>query len=218
MELNKSTLYKAYTFYIILGFVIFIMNGLSAMFVNGRIGFGLAIFWIVVSIVSYFLIRNNQTGLKIYSVFNAVLSGIAMSSYYTLKNVELFNPLIILAIFGIMMTLHYVMMTKVKRTTIFIKLSIGFSILMLIMFICVWIVYNTSYGSGFTFMAIIYLSFNIALLLSSSTELDYMIIVGLASLFLFAGILVCIIIAISEGEALDILSIDFWKNKKKRIS
>lgn len=218
MNRNRSELYKGHSFLFILVLVIFLMNSLSTMFIPGRIALILAISWIVVSIAIYFLVRKKQIGLKIYSVLNAIISGIAMSSYYTLKNIELFNPMIILGIFGMVMLLDYVMMNKVKNKKIFIKMKIALLILILIYFIYIWLIHSASYGSGLTFMTIIFLSINISLLLTQNAEVDYTVIAGLASLLMFGSILVCILVALTEGDAFDIMVFDSWEKNERKIN
>lgn len=218
MILNRSELYKGYFFYFILVVMIFIINNLSSIFIDGRIALILAISWIVFSILIYFILRKNQKGLRAYSVLNAIISGIAMSSYYTLEDINLFNPMIILAIFGLVLIIDYIMMNKIKTIKYFIKIKIILLILILIGCIYIWLTYSSSYGSGLTFMTIILLSINISLLLIQSKEVNYTVIVGLASLLMFGGILVCILVALTEGEVLDILTFDSWEKNKKKIN
>ncbi|GMQ57222.1 hypothetical protein AN1V17_16170 [Vallitalea sediminicola] len=218
MSLNRSELYKGYFFCFILVVMIFLINNLSSIFIDGRIALILAISWILFSVFIYFILRKNQKGLRVYSVLNAIISGIAMSSYYTLEDINLFNPMIILAIFGLVMIIDYMMMNKIKTIKFFIKIKIILLILILIGCIYIWLTYSSSYGSGLTFMTIILLSINISLLLIQNKEVNYTVIVGLASLLMFGGILVCILVALTEGEVLDILTFDSWENNKKKIN
>ncbi|MGI6084313.1 MAG: hypothetical protein ACOYIF_02565 [Acetivibrionales bacterium] len=217
MDLKRIELNKGYLFYFVLVVVIFLMNIIGTLFINGDVALIAAVSWVILSVLIYFLVRKSQKGLKYYSVLNAIISGIAMSSYYSLEDIDLFNTLIILAIFGIVMALDFIMMKKVKNTKYFIKTKIIILIFILISFIFIWLYYSASYGSGLTFMAIILLSLNISLFLKVSAEVNYTDIVGIASLLMLGGILVCVLAAITEGEALDLLPFDssWGKNKKK---
>ncbi|KAB3531594.1 hypothetical protein [Alkaliphilus serpentinus] len=216
--MNKNELRRSYIFYYILAGIMFLSNSLSTTLINGKISLILAILWIVISLICYYLIKNNEKGLRFYSIINAIIAGVSMSSYYVLKNIEPLNPVVSLGVLGVVMIIHYSFMKKIKNKETFLKTEIALIVLCIIASIYVWIMHNSTYGSGFVFVSIIFLCLNISLLLFNKKETSHAKIVGFTSLIMFAGILVSVIIALIEGEVIEILDIDIWGRKKKRLN
>jgi Na+/melibiose symporter-like transporter len=91
------------------------------------------------------------------------------------------------------------------------------SILGLLTGIYVWIDVNLIIGSSIVFMSIIILSLNASLLyyLSHGGDYDSWRIVKLSSMLMFGGIFLAVIIAITEGDIIEIFDSSETNNKKK---
>ncbi|MBF8984763.1 hypothetical protein IZY60_14565 [Lutibacter sp. B2] len=218
MTLDKKEPLKLYLFYFALIIIANITNTISITFVDGKVAFIISIIWMIITIIFYFIIKKNNKGLIVYSFLNAVVSGIAMSAYYSIKSVLPFNSLFFLIVFGFCMFLNYTIINKTQNNELFIRINIITIILILIISNYIWITSSPTVGSGMVFFCIVYLCFNIALLRANNKDTNYTKIVGYASLIMFGGILLAVIVVLSEGDGMEIIDGDWrGKSKKKKI-
>ncbi len=78
------------------------------------------------------------------------------------------------------------------------------TIIMIIIFSLIWADSNKLLGSSLVFLSVIYFCFNIAFYRDTNRGPSYIRILGKASLFMFAGVIITVIVALTEGELLDI--------------
>ncbi|MCC5909980.1 MAG: hypothetical protein JJT76_06035 [Clostridiaceae bacterium] len=217
--METKDLLKVYCIYIVLFFITNIVNLMSITLIDGSIALFIGVIWIVAtSLIYFFLIRRKEDLIIIYSTINAILAGIVISSYYSIKLVSPYNPLILMVIFAIIMLLNYKAFIKIERKELFVRINIIATVIVIIISVIIWIVKSMSLGSSLVFLNVIYLCFNIALFRAIDKESNYIRILGNASIIMFAGILFSVIQALTEGEGMDIIG-DSWSGnfKKKKI-
>lgn len=219
MKLNLLIPYLYFTFlYLIINF----SNRLSIIAVPGMLALVTSVIWMIVSIVLYFIyIRKNKGAVTIvlYSLINSIVGGIAISAFYSMKNVTPYSTIILISVFTGLMVINFCFINLINRKLIFTRINMVLSIILIIFSFYLWTKSSVSLGSSLVFLSIIYLCFGIALHLVVKKSYDWSGIIPIASLIMFAGILLVVILAITEGDGLEIFDIDFSfsNNKKKKI-
>ncbi|QUH26186.1 hypothetical protein [Serpentinicella alkaliphila] len=216
---EKKELLKIYYIYIGLFALTNIVSSISITLIDGKKALITGIIWVIATIlIYYFLISKKESLIIIYSTINAILTGVVISSYYSIKLASPYNPLILVVMFAISMLLNYKFLIKIKQKKTFIKNNIIATTIVIIISVIVWIVYSLSVGSSLLFMNVIYLCFNISLFRAIDKDYIYIRILGNASMLMFGGILFFVIQALTEGEGIDIF-VDSWSENynKKRI-
>ncbi len=105
---ERKELLKVYGIYTALFALTTIINNISMTLIEGKIALATGIVWIVATSFVYFLLVREKEFLNIiYSIVNAIIAGIAMSSYYSIKSVTPCNPFLLVAIFMTIMLLNY---------------------------------------------------------------------------------------------------------------
>lgn len=220
----RIDLLKPYLYFILLYVIINISNRVSIIAVQNKLAIIIAVLWMFVTIALYFLYmrKNNNTNIIIlYSLSNAIIGGIAISSYYSLKNVVPYPTIALVFVFSGIMVINFCLINVVKRKILFTKINIVMTIILMISSICLWIEDYQSLGSSLVFLTVIYLCFSIALHQVVKRSLDWSSIIPISSLLMFGGLLLVVIIAITEGDGLEVLDLDFdfpGDKKKKSIS
>lgn len=215
--MKRNDMIKSYLYFILLFVIINISSRISVMAMNGIVALSLSAIWVVVTIALYFIcIKKNSKTMPIifYSLSNAILGGIAISAYYSLKNVAPLSMVALVVVFGGLMLINYVLINVVKRKTIFTGINVIVSIIIMIASAYLWIMKDQSLGSSLTFQAVIYLCFSIALHFVVKKSYEWVRIIPIASLLMFGGLLLVAIIAITEGDGIDAIDIDFPINRK----
>lgn len=216
MNFTGNEIQRAHLYYFSLGLIVFLSCVLSTIMITGKVALIIGILWLVLTTPIYFTIRKKQKGLVLYSILNAIIAGVVMGSYYSIKGVSVYNFIIILCIWAIIMLLNYRVVIRRKSKEKGMKIPIIVRVLALIFSIVVWIGFSASLGSALTFISILVLCIDISYALNKN-RIDVMQVIGLASLLMFVGILVCVVVVLSEGEVLD-LSIFEFGNRKKKIT
>ncbi|NLK28711.1 MAG: hypothetical protein GX306_10280 [Clostridiales bacterium] len=114
------------------------------------------------------------------------------------------------------MLLNYAIIINLKKRRSFIKYIIIATIIVIIIFSIIWTDTNKSLGSSLVFLSVIYLCFNLAIYRDIDKGPSYIRILGKASLFMFAGVIVTVIVALSEGELLDLFGGSYTGEKDKK--
>lgn len=219
MKFDKSKIAWIYSYYFILYIVVMILNGFSITAINGKISLVSSIVWMLVSLVVCFVFlkkKCNRSSLLIYSLVNAAMGGIAISAYYSIRNVSPFSSLLLIAIFGAIMLASYILINVVQNKLAFIKISLIATGLAFILSLIVWGSVSVSLGSSLTFLFVIYLCFTIGFYIVVKRDLKPSSVILYASLLMFAGLLIVVIAALTEGDGLDILGIDWPYDSKKK--
>ncbi|NLL68487.1 MAG: hypothetical protein GX236_12495 [Clostridiaceae bacterium] len=205
--MKRNELFKIYYIYIGLFVLTHIVNLISIRLIDGKIALITGVIWVVLtSIIYFFYIRKKDGLVIIYSIINAIFAGIVMSSYYSIKSVSPYNPLILMVVFAVMMLSNFIVFRKIERKEIFARNNIIAAIILIIISVIIWISYDKPIGSSFVFLNAIYLCYNIALYRYTNKSQINIRILGSASVLMFAGILFFVIQALSEGEGLEIFA------------
>lgn len=213
MKFTGKEIQRAHLYFFVLGVITFLSNLVSVVMIPGRVALIIGSAWLILTCLIYFIASKNKSRTILYSLFNAVVAGIAMSSYYTIKGVVVYNFIVTLCIWTIVMIINYKSIALIKFKGRGEKILIVLQIVVLIISIVVWVTSNATLGSILTFISILVLGIGISYSLTEDTGNEIKVI-GLSSLLIFVGIFVCVIVVLSEGEVLD-LSIGDFKKKKK---
>ncbi len=216
--MNRN-LFMSYIHYFVLFTVIQAANHISIIAIKGEAAVAIAIVWMTLTLAVYFLFMRkkiSRMAMTLYSIINAVIGGIAISAYYQMKNVAPFIPALLIVIFGIMLFTNYCLLYIVKTKRVFTLLNLSFAILLLIVSFYIWLEKNQSLGSSMFFLGVAYLCFSYALHRVSKKGLGWNSIIPLSSLLMFGGLLLVVIVAITDGEALDAMDAGFLEGTGKK--
>jgi hypothetical protein len=218
--MERKDLATAYIYSFILFILLNIANKVSMAAVNGKIAIALAVIWMILSIVIYFVSirkRKSKSAVFLYSILNAVLGGVAISAYYSLKDVAPYRPILMVGVFGALMLANYLLLYISAFKSAFTIINIILSIAIFIAAVYIWIDKDRSLGSSLIFLSMVYLCFSISLHIVIRKDLSRSHLVALSSLLMFGGLFFAVIVMLSEGDALEVLDIDFpVSNRKKR--
>lgn len=217
--MGRGKLFEVYVYYILLYIMFIISTYISKELIGGSAAIVVSIIWMIMSATLYFLaIRksHNNYVVLIYAALNAVIGGIAASAYYSIKTVTPYSPIYLVLFLAALMLVNYGIMCIINNKRNFAIINLVFTVLLLI-FLCIkWIKGDLSLGSSLVFLCVIYLCFSIALYLVIMINQEWFNIIPLASLLMFGGILLVVLIVITEGEVLDGIEIDLSTGSKKK--
>ncbi|WP_018248403.1 hypothetical protein [Orenia marismortui] len=182
---------------------------------TGRVTFIIAVVWMVLTIPGYILSKKIRYISYLYPIINAVIAGMTIASYYIIQSIE--ADILDCHIFGfiLFMVFNYgIIIITSKRKQISL-INIILSIIGGLAAIYLWTVISVSLGSHLLFLIIIYLCFFIALYLNKQKDSNYLTIVNFASVIMFGGVFLLVLILITEGEGIEILDMSWWKDRKK---
>lgn len=213
MTINRKELLKIYIIYISLFIIINVVNRISLNLIDGATALLLSIVLIFITIMLYFVIVRRNS-IIVYSIFNAIVAGGAISYYYSIKSVVPYNSFILIFGFTLMMLINYYFIIRTKRQYVFIRINIIISIMVIIAGIYIVVGNYLSLGSSLMFLSIFYLCFNISLLRYINKSENYIKILSFATILMFGGL----IIAITGEDDLLEIGEGLWDNpysKKK---
>lgn len=212
---------KMYLFYFILFVIIILTNDLSIDNVKGVHAIIIGCAWMIITILFYMLyLRKNSNIYAIiaYAIFNALIGGVTISAYYSLKNVTPYNPELIVLIFAAFLIVNLCLTLLIKKRLIFSIINLAITIILLCAAGYIWAEKDETLGSSLFFMLIVYLFFGIAQFIVEKYVEAWINIIALSSLLMFGGILLVVLVVISEGDALEALDVipDGTGNKKAK--
>ncbi|TDX46349.1 hypothetical protein [Orenia marismortui] len=217
MNRKENFLFKTFAFYIILFLLIQISLKLNLKYMTGRLTFiiAVAVVWMFLTIPGYIFSKKIKYISYLYPIINAVITGMTIASYYIIQSIEV--DILDCHIFGfiLFMVFNYgIIIITSKRKQISL-INIILSIIGSLATIYLWTVISVSLGSHLLFLIIIYLCFFIALYLNKQKDSNYLTIVNFASVIMFGGVFLLVLILITEGDGIEILDMSWWKDRKK---
>jgi len=186
------------------------VNCLSVDFVDGRLAVISGGVWMLLTVVIYLLYlrkNGNKYSVIAYALINALVGGVSISAYYSLKNVTPYNSALSILIFAGLLLLNLCLSLLIRRRLAFPLVNLAITIILLCAAGYLWGARNKSFGSSMFFMLIVYLCFAIAQLLVEKYQKAWINLISLSSLIMFGGILLVVLVAISEGDALELLEL-----------
>lgn len=216
-NLNETALKNLYWTYFLLfaiacGFVeisLFLMTGFTALLA--------ALIWIPFSFVIYKYSQKKTKLILPYAVTNAVLAGVAMSSYYLVKDVQPQSALPLIIGFAALLGVHFVLIQKIKNKALFLNINTYASIAFGVVALLIILESHTPIAAALFFTAVIYMCFNIAMFKSINRDWSSNKIVSVASLWMFLGAILGVLAILTDGGGLDLYSDGRnanFKNKK----
>jgi len=175
-----------------------------------------AVVWMVLTTIIYLIIRKKGTYNVVYSIVNSIMTGIAMSSYYSLTDITPYNSLLLMLVFTVITLVNYKVIVLIEKKELFVKVIIFIASIVMIGSIYIWVVYSLTLGSSLVFLFIIYLCFNISLLTVLIKKEQYIKILSFATFIMFGGILIAVIIALTEGDGVVIWDSSIFDGSKKK--
>jgi hypothetical protein len=207
---EKLDLIKIYLFYFILFVIIILINGLSIENVKGVHAIIIGCAWMIITILFYMLYlrkSGNIYAIIAYAIFNALLSGVTISAYYSLKNVTPYKPEFIIQIFAALLIVNLCLTLLIRKRLVFSIINLVITIILLCASGYIWAEKDKTLGSSLFFMLVVYLCFGIAQLIVEKEVEARINLISISSLLMFGGILLVVLVAISEGDALDALDV-----------
>ncbi len=207
---EKSDLIKIYLLFFAIFTLIILTSTMCIETLNGILAIIIACIWMIASILYYlFYLRKNTNILAviIYAIINALISGVSISAYYSLKNVNPYKTEWVILIFALVLTVNLCISLIIRKRIVFTVINLALTILSLCIAGYIWIDKDKSAGSSLFFMLIVYLCFGIAQFIVEKHSQSWMKLISLSTLIMFSGILLVVLIAVSEGDVLDGLDI-----------
>ena len=215
MDLKRKILFKSFLLYLGLFILIQLSSVFSKRYLAEKSALTLAGIWLLLTIPIYILSKKIKYLNYVYSIFNAVIVGVAIGSYYSIKSVDLHNISFWLLGFCLAMLLSYQLIAISNRCKKISLINIILSLIGIATTIYLWVTIGPSMGSYLLFIMIIYLCFFISLYFQAD-DFHYLDIVNFGSLLMFGGVFLIIIIIITEGDGIEFLDMSWWKDGKKK--
>lgn len=193
MVMRGKGLLKSFLEYIGLFIVIQLSLILGTTYVNGKVAFIIALIWMVITIPLYFISKKLAIFKYPYSVLNAVIAALAISAFYLLKTVQLYNVFLGICGFVIFMMISYTFITITNRKMEISLVNMILCIGGIAVSIYIWIKGSPSVGSYLLFSIVIYLCFFISVFLRRKQESDHLEIVNIASLLMLFGVFLIVL-------------------------
>jgi|GEM_PF-717894 len=207
---EKPGMIKMYLLYFLLFIVISLINLLSVNYIDGRLAIAAGSVWMFLTVIIYMLnLRKsrNRYSIIIYAIFNALISGITSSAYYSLKKVTPYRVELMILVFAGLLLANLALSLLIRKGLVFPIINLAVSIILLCAAGYIWGAKDKSLGSSLFFMLTVYLCFAIAQLLVEKFNEAWINLISLSTLIMFGGILLVVLVAISEGDALELLEL-----------
>lgn len=207
---EKPGMIKMYLLYFLLFIVISLINLLSVNYIDGRLAIAAGSVWMFLTVIIYMLYlrkSRNRYSIIIYAIFNALISGITSSAYYSLKKVTPYRVELMILVFAGLLLANLALSLLIRKGLVFPIINLAVSIILLCAAGYIWGAKDKSLGSSLFFMLTVYLCFAIAQLLVEKYQKAWINLISLSSLIMFGGILLVVLVAISEGDALELLEL-----------
>ncbi|PRX16936.1 hypothetical protein BX659_1581 [Orenia metallireducens] len=216
MELNRKALFKSFLLYLGLLILIELSSVFSKIYLSEKSVLTLAGIWMLLTIPIYILSKKIKYLNYTYSVFNALIAGVAIGSYYSFKAVNLDNIFFWIVGFCLAMVINHWLIVITNNYKKISLINIILSLIGMGLTIYLLITLNSSLGTYLLFLTVIYLCFFIALYLNKEESFNYLDLVNFASLLMFGGVFLIILIIITEGDGVEFLDMSWWKDGKRR--
>ena len=201
---------KTYSFYLFLFVLIIISNGICIEYVNGTLAIIIGCLWMFASVLLYLLYlrkSGNVFAIMVYAIITAIISGMTSSAYYSIKNVAPYKAEVVIILFSALLAGNLIMSLFIRKRLLISVINLTLAIFILLASLYLWVLRDKSLGSSMSFMSIVYLCFAIAQLIVEKKEIRRINMISISSLLMFGGILIAVLVAVSEGDLLDLLEI-----------
>lgn len=207
---DKPGMIKMYLLYFLLFVMIGAANLLSVNLIDGRVAIAAGCVWMFLTVIIYMLYlrkSRNKYAIIIYAILNALISGITSSAYYSLKNVAPYRVELMILVFAGLLLANLALSLLIRKGLLFPIINLAVSIILLCAAGYIWGAKNKSLGSSLFFILIVYLCFTIAQLLVVKYHEAWINLISLSTLIMFGGILLVVLVVISDGDALELLEL-----------
>lgn len=174
-------------------------------------------FWLVITIPAFILTKHKRTVI-FYIIWNAVMAGVAISAYYLYEEIEMYNIISITLYYLVILLLNYLLLYFLTNKQRANQLLLILSIVGIGVGCIIWFNGNLVRGSSIAFTSIITvcMNFSFKYYLHFDRKFDYMKLLKLSSMLMFGSIFLVVIIAISEGDAIEMLDGSWESEGRKR--
>lgn len=108
---------RSFFTYACLFIIIQISQMFSIKYISGSVALLAAIIWLFITIPLYILFKRIESPKYMYSMINAIIAGLTISSYYTIKSVKLDNTFLVSIGVFLFMILSYMLIVFTDKKT-----------------------------------------------------------------------------------------------------